>query len=424
MYLANGRKLIIRPPTSIPFDLLFLHLVVPPTAALIRPKHKAKRLWNSYWQLTARAFALSHLMYGPDNASSPHEKKHGGVRMIEAVWPILDPIYQIIFGRYNKASTEARVPATDRVALLTQQERQQDGVFVPLDEAGTPRTKQGKLALLKQDRKARQAKRDPRKDYQIIWLPRYWRTRIHTFVFSALGTASAILAVAFFAPLLVGRAALGMFAADIHDGYSYVIGAYVCLLAGSVGRSVGQRITRSAYAARLRRSDSSTRFKRGVVGYLSNAYAAIVLFLILPGFVGLAFELYIALPARYGFQDVPPVLHVWDIWYVPVFSRMLRLIIRANGTILLSIFAAVMSGAARRRALQGTLAGPLVVQVRDVLRAPFSTNFKRLNTTMLRIGLALTFACAVPSSAVLFFTNSLPDRYTSEYWNRLMGESA
>lgn len=317
MYVARElreQKLISRPLTSVPFDLLFLHLVVPPTAALIRPKHKAKRLWNTYWQLTTRAFALSHLMYGPDNVSSPNEKKHGGLRIFEAVWPVLDRIYQAVFGSYNKAATEARVPATDRVALLTQKERQKDGVFVPLDAAGTPRTAQGKMALLKQDRKARQAKRDPRKDYQIIWLPRYWRTRIHTFVFSALGMASTILAVAFFAPLLVGRAALGMITADMHDGYSYVVGAYVCLLAGSVGRSVGQRITRSAYAARLRRSDSSTRFKRGVVGYLSGAYASVVLFLVLPGLVGLAFELYIALPARYGLKDVAPVLHAWDIW--------------------------------------------------------------------------------------------------------------
>jgi hypothetical protein len=50
------------------------------------------------------------------------------------------------------------------------------------------------------------------------------------------------------------------------------------------------------------------------VGYLSAAYASIVLFLMLPGLVGLVFELYIVLPAKYGLRDVAPVLHAWDIW--------------------------------------------------------------------------------------------------------------
>lgn len=104
--------------------------------------------------------------------------------------------------------------------------------------------------------------------------------------------------------------------------------------------------------------------------------------------------------------------------------RGLRLTLRANGTILLSIFAAILSSAPRRRALQGTLAGPLVIQVRDVLRTPFSTDFKRLNVTMLRVGLVLAFVCAVPTSTVLFIVNSLPDQYTNEYWNRLTGGSA
>ena len=104
--------------------------------------------------------------------------------------------------------------------------------------------------------------------------------------------------------------------------------------------------------------------------------------------------------------------------------RGLRLTLRANGTILLSIFAAILSSAPRRRALQGTLAGPLVIQVRDVLRTPFSTDFKRLNVTMLRVGLVLAFVCAVPTSTVLFIVNSLPDQYTNEYWNRLTGELA
>lgn len=253
-------------------------------------------------------------MYGSSRQST-EEKRNGGPKFVEAVWPVLDPIFQFAFGRYNTTATDARVPFSDRVALLSQIERQKDGVFIPLDARGTPTTDQGRMALLKQDRRARQKNRDPRADYTIVWLPQYWRTRIHVFILCALGMASIIIATMFFGPILVGRAALAMVTTTrLHDGYSYVTGTYICLFAAYLGRNIGRKVTRSAYAKRLRRSDSSTRFKRVLVSGPINAYRVVNLYFVIPTLVGFLFELYISIPARYGSQSSTVVIHFWDAW--------------------------------------------------------------------------------------------------------------
>jgi E3 ubiquitin-protein ligase MARCH6 len=253
-------------------------------------------------------------MYG-DSRRAAVEREQAGPWLLERFWSILDPFFQLIFGRYDPTATEARVPATDRVALLSQAERRKHGVFIPLDSDGSPTTPEAKLALLKQDRRARQKNRDPRTDYQVIWLPSFWRTRIHAFVFSALTMAATLLALGFFGPLIVGRAVLGMVtAAPLHDGYSYLAGMYVCLLAAAIGRRVGSRITRSAYAKRLRRSDSSIRFKRSILHGFSKVYATLLLYAVLPGLAGLNIEVYLSIPARYGITSAPPVIHVMDAW--------------------------------------------------------------------------------------------------------------
>ena len=215
----------IPPLSSVPFDLLFVHLVIPPSFDWLRPRHRVKKFWNTYWRITTRQLCLSSLMYGRDRRgrSATDEKKAGGPRVLEAMWPILDPVFQLAFGRYDPTATDARVPAEDQVALLPQSERRKGGVFVALDENGSPRTPEDKLRLLKQDKRAREAKRDPKNDYTVVWLPQYWRTRVHAFIFAALGMAATCLAILFFGPLVVGRAALAMLTTEpIHDGYSLV----------------------------------------------------------------------------------------------------------------------------------------------------------------------------------------------------------
>ena len=211
------------PISSVPFDLLFVHLAVPPLLESTRPKQRATKLWHMYWRATSLAFSLTSLLHRKDSVGRRAAVAYPGPKILESLWPILDPLTQILFGRYDPTATYARVPASDQVALLPQSERKNGGVFIPLDADGKPKTDEDKIRFLKQDRKARRMKRDPRADYTIVWLPQYWKTRVYAFIFSAITVSSASIAVVFFLPIVVGRAAWGMAVSEpVHDGYTYV----------------------------------------------------------------------------------------------------------------------------------------------------------------------------------------------------------
>ena len=48
---------------------------------------------------------------------------------------------------------------------------------------------------------------------------------------------------------------------------------------------------------------------------ITNTYALAMLYFVLPGLVGILFEVYIGIPGRHGRNaDVTSVLHVWDAW--------------------------------------------------------------------------------------------------------------
>jgi len=207
------------PMSSVPFDVLFLHLVLPASVDSLQPRHRLKNAWSVYWRTAASAFHLTSLMYGRRQPA----KEDGGSFGTEGIWPILDKPFQLLFGQYKNTQTDARVPGADQIVLLSPAERRKGGVFVPVDPQGATRTPEDKLRLLKQDRAAREAGRDPKTDYTVIWLPRYWRTKIHAFIVVTLTTVSITLALGCFVPLVVGRAAMAMlFTESTHDGYNLV----------------------------------------------------------------------------------------------------------------------------------------------------------------------------------------------------------
>lgn len=60
----------------------------------------------------------------------------------------------------------------------------------------------------------------------------------------------------------------------------------------------------------------AARAKRTVVTYARKTISMTILFIVLPMLLGITWELYIAMPIRYGFTTAVPVLHVWEAWYV------------------------------------------------------------------------------------------------------------
>lgn len=214
------------PLTSIPFDLLFINAFIPPTFEAIRAKQKGKRLLGTWWRAASAFYKLTPLLYGRKISST--RKPDSALSTL--IWRILDIPFQMMFGAYDPSETQVRVPASDRTILLPIAERQgpNNGVFIRLDATGKPRTLDETLRLLKQDRAAREGGRDPIADYQVVWVPRFWRTRVYVMILSALASCSAVLAVGFFGTLVVGRLctawAFGNGVGDgrVHDGYSLV----------------------------------------------------------------------------------------------------------------------------------------------------------------------------------------------------------
>lgn len=101
----------------------------------------------------------------------------------------------------------------------------------------------------------------------------------------------------------------------IFANHSQIVGVYLCLISYNLGQAAKKQIVDSSRAERLRRSQKSTRVKRWLLGVARGVYATFMLYIVLPLMVGINYELFISLPARYGFSsDITPVLHVWDAW--------------------------------------------------------------------------------------------------------------
>ncbi|OCF30561.1 hypothetical protein I316_07762 [Kwoniella heveanensis BCC8398] len=318
------------PLTSIPFDLLFLHLAVPPTIELIRPLYRLRKLLIFWWKHTISLYQLDTLI-----SSRRPPKDYNPSARLEKVWPILDPIYQVLLGKYDNKSTKARVPASDQVILLPPAQRKlEGGVFIALSDSGTPLNPEDKLRLLKQDKRAREAGRDPKADYQVITLPIYWRTRIHTFIASTLLMGAVVIAAGALGPVVVGRMALYGVGKErgVHDGYAWLAGAYVLYFSLSLGLSARRTIVTLNKAARSRRSGLSARIKRTLRRYLASIYGVVMVYGVTPVFVGVIAELYSSpFKGRKGMM----ILHFWDAW--------------AMGTVICSLAVGLATSMARFR---------------------------------------------------------------------------
>lgn len=307
------------PLSSVPFDLLFLHLAVPPIMNRIEPRSRLRRMCNWTYRTLAKSFLLYPLLCA--RLPSQHRSALKESRLSAGyIWPALDIIMRPFLDKYDPTEGLFRVPGSDKAVLLSAAERGRHGVFVHLDTLGRPRTPEGKLTLLKQNRAAIKAGREPQKDYHVVWLPKYWRTRIYVFLFSIVGLSGIGVAFTFLTPLLVGRAALAMlWTARAHDGYALLVGGTICCFAYILGQVAQQQMVAWLRAPRLRRSEISRRVKRFVLRKLVGSYSFVALYGIIPLLLGLIWEVHISVPWRsLRHVGTARILHVWDAWAIGV----------------------------------------------------------------------------------------------------------
>lgn len=214
--------LLSGPISSTPFDYVLLLLVAPPMLNDIRFRHRIKKLLTLWWHSSSRAFNLTSVMFGP-RMPLGHDHDEAESLPIRLFWGALDVPFRAMFGPYFAGPTFARVPADDHVVLLPRTSGTgREGALVPLTAHGTPRTRADKIRIIRQDLAAHRAKRDPKKDYVTVWLPRYWRTRVYVHILATAIAAGLAVGAAVFTPLLVGRGLMGMVFGKVHDGYSMV----------------------------------------------------------------------------------------------------------------------------------------------------------------------------------------------------------
>jgi E3 ubiquitin-protein ligase MARCH6 len=201
----------------VPFDVIFLHLALPPSWEMMYLPHRVRKLFVMWWGYAVKKLGLVSLIFGMDVRPKPSS------RASQMGWLVADAVCQFIFGKYDNRATRARVPASDRVELATLAERRREGVFIPLDSKGAPRTEADKIRLLKQDRAARKAGRNPKDDYTVVTLPDFWRTRVYALLAFMLFSAACVTAGLIFVPLAIGRQVTAFwFDEVVYDGYSWV----------------------------------------------------------------------------------------------------------------------------------------------------------------------------------------------------------
>jgi E3 ubiquitin-protein ligase MARCH6 len=176
-----------------------------------------------YWRLSTKVFRLRSLLIGRRYTLVRHSNRMSRLECI--VWAILDVPHQWLFGKYDPSETLMRVPSADSVVLLTTNGQRQP-MFIPLNEDKTPKTKEAKIRMIRQDILAKRAtpKRDPVKDYTVVRVPPYWRTRVHMFIFSTLAASALFVALLVVLPILLGRRITSAWVGEVHDGYAYVRG--------------------------------------------------------------------------------------------------------------------------------------------------------------------------------------------------------
>jgi len=99
-----------------------------------------------------------------------------------------------------------------------------------------------------------------------------------------------------------------------------------------LGQAVRKHIVLSQLAGRLRRSKPSTRAKRLLLGAMERIYVLAMLYFVMPTLVGIGWELYIAMPLRYGSKSYTPVLHFWEAWYVFSYTARRQLMVQGDGS--------------------------------------------------------------------------------------------
>ncbi|CAE6428946.1 unnamed protein product [Rhizoctonia solani] len=276
------------PLSEIPVDLLFLHLVMPPTVKRLTIGSWMKARLEVWWKYTARQLRLSSFMFDQLHADElqRESKPLRPIRGPASSWTI--PSDEHLYGRW------LRVPKSDNIAFLRDQP-----VLIEVDRTGQAVRPRGQQVMAEQDEETRRAGRTPQQDYIIVHVPPFFGARCLLLVILLWITAASITVTGTVGPILLGRWLLSVFAhkPHVHDGYSLVIGWYALWGLWRIYRS-------------------QVRSWKSALAWFANVLCiGIGMGVIMPILVAVTLQMYVVLPLRLWWTpETVPVIRIAEDW--------------------------------------------------------------------------------------------------------------
>ncbi|KAJ7249539.1 hypothetical protein B0H12DRAFT_696107 [Mycena haematopus] len=311
------------PLSSVPIDLLFLHVVLPYTTHYFRPRTGIKRVAKALWRFLAVRLRLSSYFFGGRYPHEEYTPKRWSSLLFRSQDNCQDPT-NIKDGSFR------RVPASDNISLPRDMR-----ATALVDEHGEPLDAEARELIRLQNEEAVKAKRTPRDDYAVVYIPPHFRYRVFAFIVILWVLGAIFLGVAFALPIQLGRSFFGLFVPrPVHDGYSFIAGAYLLWACYLAGRAVDRLDKR-----RQRRGGDEPRadlrllvVKRGLLWSAKIAYMILFLGIIIPTLIALVVDLYIVLPIRLSLDPtLVPRIRIVDEWAMGLlFAKIMLHVNRAQ----------------------------------------------------------------------------------------------
>ncbi|KAJ7230501.1 hypothetical protein GGX14DRAFT_583567, partial [Mycena pura] len=292
--------------SDIPIDLIFLHLALPYTMHYFRPRTGIKRASKALWKLLASRLRLSSYFFGGRYPHEEYTPKDWSSSLFRTVDDLKDP-KNVMDGSFR------RVPASDNISLPRDMR-----ATAAVTEHGEPVDDEARQLIAMQNEEATKAKRVPHEDYVVVYIPPHFRRRVFFFIAVLWVLGATFLGVAFALPIQLGRGVFGLFiTGHVHDGYSFIVGAYLLWACYLIGRAVDRLDKR-----RQRRGGDEPRadlrllvIKRGLLWLAKTSYMMLFLGVIIPTLISLVVDLYIVLPIRLSVDPtLVPRIRIVDSW--------------------------------------------------------------------------------------------------------------
>ena len=295
------------PLSDVPIDLLFLHILLPYTLRFFRPRKVIRKAAVVIWKYLCVRLRLTSYMFG-----GRHPEEERDIRFTS--WLRFgSPGGKPVDGEMRFNGSYRRVPNSDNVAVPRDMR-----ATARVDVDGIPIDDEARTLIAAQDAEAEKAKRTPKDDYTVVYIPPHFQYRIGLFIFALWVFGCVFVTGALSVPILLGRGVFNLFTErQMHDGYSFLVGFYTLWGCWVVGHTVERMDKR-----RQRRSADDARgkwplyfLKRSVLWLAKISYIVFFVGIVIPVLLGLVVELYIIMPIRLSLNPgLSPNVRVVDMW--------------------------------------------------------------------------------------------------------------